>query len=123
MMQRTIIQSTKKLFPKMQIVASTHSPLVVQGAELFEIVSLYRSGSRITAKLLRDYSRFSIEDLFTAEELFKTPPNSIKVEKFKATYRSLIAKGDLSSEEQEQLRALGRTLADLRMTFVSNVKS
>ena len=114
-MQRTIIQSTKKLFPKMQIVASTHSPLVVQGAESYEIVSLHRSESRITAMQLRDYSRFSIEDLFTAEELFNTPPNSIEVEKSKATYRSLIAKGELSSEEQEQLRDLGRTLADLRI--------
>ena len=115
MMQRTIIQSTKKQFPKMQIVASTHSPLVVQGAESYEIVSLYRCESRITAKLLRDYSRLSIEDLFTAEELFNTPPNSIEAEKSKERYRSLIAKGELSSAEQEQLRDLGRTLADLRM--------
>ena len=115
LMQRTIIQSIKKLFPKMQIVASTHSPLVVQGAEFYDIVALYRSGSTITARVLRDYSLFSIEDLFTAAELFQTPPYSTEVEKLRARYRTLAAKADLSNSERDQLKDLGRKLRHLRL--------
>ena len=115
LMQRTIIQSTKRLFPKMQILASTHSPLVVQGAKLHDVVALYRRGSRIGARLLRNYSRLSIEDLFTAEELFNTPPYSNEIEKMRTDYRQLVRKGDLSSTEEEKLRNLGRELAQLRL--------
>ena len=115
LMQRSIIQSTKKLFPKMQLIASTHSPLVVQGAELYDIVALYRDGSTITSNTLRDYSLHSIEDIFTAEELFKTPPHSAEVEKLRESYRGLVSKTDRSESDQNELREIGRKLRDLRI--------
>lgn len=115
LMQRSIVQSTKKLFPKMQLIASTHSPLVVQGAELFDIVALYRDGSTITANILRDYSLYSIEDIFTAEELFETPPHSAEVDRLRESYRGLVAKTDRSESEQNELREIGRKLRDLRI--------
>ena len=114
-MQRDIVQSLKKLFPKLQIMASTHSPLVLQGLQSHEIVSLQRNGSNITTTSLGDYSGYSVEDLLTAAELFKTPPYSIMVEDLRTTYQSLIAKPDLSSMEREQLRCLGRKLANMRL--------
>ena len=114
-MQRSIVQSTKKLFPKMQLIASTHSPLVVQGAELYDIVALYRSGSKITCNTLRDYSLHSIEDIFTAEELFKTPSHSAEVDRLRESYRWLVAKTDRSESEKNELREIGRKLRDLRV--------
>ena len=114
-MQRGIFQSLKTLFPKLQILASSHSPLVLQGANSHEIVSLHRSEAGITAAALRDYSGFSVEDLLTAEELFETPPYSKEVECLRSEYRSLIAKGELSSKERDRLRSLGQKLGDLRI--------
>ena len=114
-MQRNIVQSLKKLFPKLQIMASTHSPLVLQGLHSHEIVSLQRNGSTITTTSLGDYSGYSVEDLLTAAELFETPPYSITVEDLRTKYRSLIAKSDLSGVEREQLRCLGRQLANMRL--------
>ena len=115
LMQRGIFQSLKKLFPKMQILASTHSPLVLQGLKSYEIVSLQRRGSYITATPLRDYSGFSVEDLLTAEDLFETPPYSRDIERIRNEYRSLIGKSKLSSAERDQLRSLGQELARLRI--------
>ena len=115
LMQRSIIESTKRLFPEMQIVASTHSPLVVQGATLYDIVALYRTDSRIYARLLRDYARHSIEDLFTAEELFNTPPYSIEVEELRDKYRKLVYKENLSTSEEASLRDLAMQLRNLRI--------
>ena len=115
LMQRSIIQSTKKLFPKMQLIASTHSPLVVQGAQLYDIVALYRDGSTITSNILRDYSLHSIEDIFTAEELFETPPYSAELQELRESYRELVSKADRSESEQNELREIGRKLRDLRV--------
>ena len=116
-MQRHIVQSVKKLFPKMQLLASTHSPLVLQGVESHEIVSLHRRGSRVTAKQLHDYAGSSVEDLLTAEELFRTPPYSAKVEQARKEYRKLVGKRELSSAEREKLGLLGKELA--RLTILS----
>ena len=119
-MQRRIIQSLKDLFPRMQILASTHSPLVVQGVEQHETKSLYRSESGVSSANLDDYGGFSVEDLLTASELFNTPPYSIEVEAIRERYHSLMAKSELSSSERDQLRSFGQKLARLRILAPQN---
>ena len=114
-MQRGIIRALKVLFPRLQLFASTHSPLVVQGVKSNEIVSLHRKGSNVIATVLRDYSGFSVEDLLTAEELFETPPYSKGIERIRSRYRALMAKADLSKSERRELERCGRELAGLRM--------
>ena len=118
-MQRGIFENLKRLFPKLQILASTHSPLVVQGVESTEIVSLHLSDEGITSAPLGDYYSASVEDLLTAEELFRTPPYSITVEKTRDEYEQLITKTNLSHEEQGKLRDLGQQLAASKNTFTT----
>lgn len=114
-MQRTIFQSTRKLFPKMHLIASTHSPLVVQGAELCNIVALYREGATVRSRTLNDYSLYSIEDVFTAEELFATPPYSIEMDKMRQRYRQLLGITERKDSEEDELREIGRQLRDQRV--------
>lgn len=115
-MQRTIVGHLKTLFPHMQIIASTHSPLVLQGAELHEIVSLHRSGTEVRSVALPDYSDYSAEDLLTSSELFDTPAYSVEIEDMRARYRELVVRtGKLSQEEEEQLRHAGKRLARLQI--------
>ena len=97
------------------MLASTHSPLVIQGVDSNEIVSLHLSGQDVFSAELGDYYGSSIEDLLTAEELFSTDPYSIAVEKIRAEYHELIKKSELSEAEQERLRCLGRELMGLRI--------
>lgn len=114
MMQRTIFQSTRKMFPKMHLIASTHSPLVVQGAESCDIVALYRKGSIVHSSTLRDYSLYSIEDIFTAEELFDTPPHSEKMDTLRQRYHELLEKAERPSSEENELQEIGRQLLTQR---------
>ena len=114
-MQRGIFKSLKDLFPKLQIVASTHSPLVVLGVDSKEIVSLHLEERGITSAQLDDYYSASVEDLLTAEELFSTPPHSIEVEIIRHEYNELLTKTQLSANEQEKLRLLGEQLVGLRI--------
>ena len=120
-MQRTIVNSLKTLFPKLQVFASTHSPLVLQGVESYEVFSLYRSGSSVTTTALRDYSGYSVEDLLTAEELFQTPPYSIEIEAIRAAYRTLMAKEELSNAERAKLACLGQKLANVQILSPQHV--
>ncbi len=115
-MQRKIIQSLKDLFPKMQILMSTHSPSILQGTEPSEVISLLRrDDSEVTAIRSPDYSGSSVEDLLTSAELFQTEAYSTRVERIRAEYASLIAKDQLSDPEQRRLKVLGRELSGLRI--------
>ena len=114
-MQRGIFEALKRLFPKLQIIATTHSPLVIQGVGTSEILSLHREGSAIRLAPLRDYSGYSVEDLLTAEELFETPPFAAEIEDLRTEYGRLVSKVSLSIEERDQLSVLGKRLADLRV--------
>ena len=114
-MQRGIFGNLKELFPKLQVLASTHSPLVVQGVGSNEIVSLHLNEKEVTSELLDDYSGFSVEDILTAEKLFSTPPYSIEVENIREEYRGLVVKARLSSTERERLKNLGERLMALRI--------
>lgn len=114
-MQRGIFKALKRLFPYLQILATTHSPLVLQGARTHEIISLHRNGSSITSASLGDYSGYSVEDLLTAEELFETPPYSQEIEQYRSEYRELVSKGSITKDERKRLEVLGRELAKLRV--------
>ena len=114
-MQRRIVKDLKTLFPHLQIIATSHSPLVVQDLRKDEIVSLHRKGSMVTAASLRDYSAFSVEDILTAEELFETPPYSIEIENARRRYRELMNKKAMTPEESAELRHIGAQLASLRI--------
>lgn len=114
LMQRTIIQSVKGLFPKMHLIASTHSPLVVQGAEFCDIVALYRDESTVYTNTLPEYSLYSIEDIFTAEELFDTPPHSEKMDALRQRYRELREKTPRLHSDEDELREIGRQLLTQR---------
>ena len=114
-MQRRIVTDLKGIFPHLQIIATSHSPLVVQDLQMDEIVSLHRKGSMVTAAPLRDYSSFSVEDILTAEELFETPPYSIEIENARQRYRELMMKTESSPQDTKELRKLGSQLAALRI--------
>ena len=114
-MQRGIFNNLKELLPKMQIIATTHSPCVVQGVDANEILALHAGDRGITLDQPGDYYGASVEDLLTAYELFRTPAYSIAVEEIRKQYELLITKPRLPHEEQEKLRDLGEQLADLRI--------
>ena len=114
-MQRYIIESLKMLFPEMQIIASTHSPIVAQGVPSEELKSLQRDSSGVSVLGSREYYGYSVEDYLTDQELFGTAAYGKGIEKMREEYVDLISKDELSEEEHFRLRALGESLARVRM--------
>ena len=114
-MQRGIVESLKRLFPRMQILVTSHSPHVLQGATTDEIIALHRDGASVQAASLGDYSGYSVEDLLTAIELFSTAPYSLHIEDLRSEYAALIRKQARSKDEDQRLSSIGRELANLRI--------
>ena len=116
-MQERIVGSVKELFPEMQIIVTTHSPLVLQGVDSTQVISLQRDdgGRDLEAMQPTDYSGFSVEDLLTADELFQTPAYSKRVERLRHEFGSLMACTTLSRSQRRRLDEVGRELSRLRI--------
>ena len=112
-MQRRVVSSVRSVFPKMQLIASSHSPALLFGLDSHETVSLHKVADGIVAREVREYWGYSIEDLYTADELFGMPPYSPSVERHREEYKSLVLKGDLNDCETRRLRELARALGRL----------
>ena len=116
-MQERIVGSVKELFPELQIIATTHSPLVLQGVDATQVISLQRDSEEGDLEAMQpgDYSGFSVEDLLTATELFQTPAYSRRVELLRQEFGLLMARATLSRSERRRLSDVGRELARLRI--------
>ena len=114
-MQRRIVECVKDLFPRMQVLASTHSPSVLQGIDPSEVIALHREESSVTAIESPDYSGSSVEDVLTSDLLFDTEAYSTEVERLRREYMWLIRKSHLSVHEESRLASLANELADLRL--------
>ena len=71
--QLNLVPRLKKLWPELQVVATTHSPLVVLNAEANETVGLVRRDQCIAvAPQSTSFEGYSMEDILEDERLFNT---------------------------------------------------
>ncbi len=100
------------VFPEIQFIATTQSPLTILGASLENVVSLHRKGNMVFAGNIPDFSGYSAEDMLTDHRLFNTsayPPETD--EKLKQYHRlSGIPKDKRTQSQTEELRALAKEL-------------
>ncbi len=76
-MQAHVLRRLRQLFPKMQLVVTTHSPLVALGCQPNELVVLKQEGDHIVAHTrLPNFQSYSVEDMLTDANLFDTEPYS-----------------------------------------------
>jgi hypothetical protein len=113
-MQAQVLPRLSELLPEVQIIATTHSPLVALGAAPAELVALHRlpSGEVVTAPA-PDFRLYSAEDMLTDDRLFATAPYSEEVNQKTERYRELV---DIPApsrrvREQRELHALARELS------------
>src|SRR6185295_11194231 len=70
-MQAEILPRLSELFPKMQIFATTHSPLVALDAKPEELVVLKREGDQVVAvEDVPDFAGYSVEDMLADPRIF-----------------------------------------------------
>ena len=116
-MQVRLFSRLSDLLPHVQIIATTHSPLVAMGVAPDELVVLKRQGDTVVAhEFVTDFQGYSVEDMFADPRLFgsetHTPASTEKL----LRYRKLASKprARRSKKEQIELRTLASWLAGHR---------
>jgi hypothetical protein len=112
--QARVLPRLSELLPRVQIIATTHSPLVALGADPDELVALHRTPSgEVAVAPAPDFRLFSVEDMLTDERLFATSPFSEEVNARTERYRELLAKPVVKRKagEKRELQTLARELA------------
>ncbi len=97
----------------MQLIATTHSPLVALGAKPEELLVLRQPRSRVVrVEHPPDFSLYSAEDMLEDERLFDTLPYAPETAKHLRSYNRLAAipKEKRSGTESEELAKLAREL-------------
>jgi energy-coupling factor transporter ATP-binding protein EcfA2 len=108
-MQAEILPRLSELLPKMQIFATTHSPLVALDATPDELVVLRREGNAIVADDdVPNFLGYSVEDMLSDPRLFDSEVYGQEKRKMLTEYRELAAipKNQRGTEQRERLRSL-----------------
>lgn len=111
-MQREILGHLERALPKVQLIATTHSPLVALSAKPEQIVALHRMGERVDSVPVPSLDGYSAEDVLVEEALFGTSPYPPATEAQLNRYQELaqIPPERRSREQIDELGELARQL-------------
>jgi len=73
-MQAELLSVLREALPKMQVFATTHSPLVALGTKAESLIALHRTGSEVYVASVPSLEGYSAEDALVEEALFGTDP-------------------------------------------------
>lgn len=104
-LQARILPKLRALLPRMQIIATTHSPLVTLGVRPEQIISLKRTSSHEVVQVpVPDVSRYSAEDVLTDERLFNTSALGPELAGITREYEDLVSLPPQRRTEEQQAR-------------------
>lgn len=112
--QRTIAPHLMKLFPNIQFIVTTHSPLIVGGVKPDTVVRLRRDEAN-PARIVADRPGLDIRR-WRADQILTSPlfdlPTTLAPEMADALqdYTALVARGNLSPKERERFQHCARLL-------------
>ncbi|MGH1365031.1 MAG: AAA family ATPase [Calditrichia bacterium] len=113
-LQATLPLKLKKLFPKVQLLMTTHSPLLTLGAKAEEIISFKRNNNRIEAITdLPNSEWYSAEDILLDEDYFNTGVHKPDLNKKLEDYRKIL-KESPESRTDNQKKKLSKLVKDLK---------
>jgi predicted ATPase len=122
-MQTGVLPRLSESLPDLQIIATTHSPLIALGAAPDELVSLRREpdGSVVAEGSVPDFSGYSAEDMLVDERLFDTEAYGPETNEKLARYRNLV-KIPPPRRDYEQIRELQTLAGELRALQVPEAR-
>lgn len=111
-MQMELLSNLSRLLPELQIIATTHSPIIALGAEPEELVALKRTGKTVKKTDLPDFTGYSAGDMLIDERLFETAAYKPEQVSEMERYRTLvqIPKTKRSRKESNDLVSITRKL-------------
>ena len=102
-MQAKVLSRLCSLLPYVQIIATTHSPLVALGSRPEELVVLRREGRKVFAyESVADFRNSSVEDLLADRKLFNSETYAPEIAAKLQRYRKLAGKSASSRSAKEQ---------------------
>ena len=117
-LQIDVVDRISKLFPKLQIFATTHSPLSALGVQPGELVVLKERGKYVDiVRDVPDFSQYSAEDVLVDERMFDASAYSPEINRKLQRYRRLasLPKSKRTTRQSEQLQALAAELRSLQI--------
>lgn len=108
--QRRVVTDLRRAFPRVQFIATTHSPFVVQSMQSNEVINLDRSSSL-------DYQRSSLEDIAEVEMGVEGVQRSRVFQEKVAAAREYLRALEQRPEDAAGLAALKSRLDDLQARF------
>jgi putative AbiEii toxin of type IV toxin-antitoxin system/AAA domain-containing protein len=115
-MQAEILPRLSELLPKMQIFATTHSPLVALDAKPEELVVLKRKGDRVVVQeSIPDFSGYSAEDMLADPHLFDSEVYGQETREKLDEYRQLVSipPSERDLDQDHRLRSLAMEVGSL----------
>lgn len=112
-MQINILKHFNKYFPNLQIITTTHSPLVALAANNDELIVLKRKGKYVyKVSNIPDFSKYTINDIISDDKMFSTIHQNPDYHKKLILYNKLIngEKGRLTKKESNKIKRLAKEL-------------
>lgn len=111
--QRQVLPVLRRHFPRVQLIASTHSPLVVGSMTEGGVIQLQRSGERIVPDVLEaDFAGWRSDQILTGPAFELATTKAPAIEEKLAEYRQLLAGGLDSAEEKTRAEELAKLLQE-----------
>jgi hypothetical protein len=112
-MQASVMSRLSEVLPRMQVIATTHSPLVAMGAAPGEVVALRREKDRVLKEdAVPDFRGWSAEDLLVDDRLFDTSAYAPDTTEQLRKYQDLaeVPPQQRSAAQKKELKDLAQTL-------------
>lgn len=123
-LQSTLLPKLRELFPNVQIIATTHSPMIALGAKNAEdLVVFKRENGQVTQKQSgRELSGYSVEDILVDPDIFGStaygPETSEQLHKYQELIRKPVEAR--TGTETESLRTISSELMKQQLPEVKN---
>jgi predicted ATP-binding protein involved in virulence len=113
--QQELAGRMRDLFPAAQIIATTHSPLMISSSEPEEVVLVYRSETGVKVERPHFDARGLRADQILTSPLFRLQSTrDAKTRAYLNTYTDLVWREDLNAVDQQRLEEAARAL-DVRL--------
>ncbi len=125
-LQGTILDRLHALFPKMQIIATTHSPMVALSRKPEELIVLKREGDHVINHWPpTSLEGFSVQDMLSHADLFDTRPYAPEFNQAIEEYDQLVSvpEPDRTPEQKSRIAHLATKLSSHQILGPSAVGS
>ncbi|MBI4909034.1 MAG: SIR2 family protein [Acidobacteria bacterium] len=111
--QQALVHRLKTVFPNIQFIACTHSPLIVGGLEKHEVVRFALQNGHVEMVDFFPDMTLGRTDQILAGELFDLPTTlDVRTQEAMTEYEELLGKSDRSDAEDRRFLELGRMIEE-----------